>query len=119
MANPSARALHGDQDGDDQAELIFHHQTEPARTDSIARAGPQLFSVRPGTLAMPISPRAVSLALLLGAFMGAEASPADTKPLDVATVAKRPAPGTVVPGNFEYTPDCSAVSYPGAGKMTR
>ncbi len=65
---------------------------------------------------MPFSPRTVSLALFLGIFTGAEVSHAadskpKSKPLDVATVAKRPAPGTVVPGGIEYTPDSSAVSF--------
>jgi dipeptidyl-peptidase-4 len=63
---------------------------------------------------MPIRPRVVSLIALLGASMGADVPPSASKspkPLDAATVAKRPAPGTVVPGGFEFTPDGKAVSY--------
>ncbi len=64
--------------------------------------------------AMPNRPRVISIAVLLsGAFMGAEALPTPPRKiaLDAATVAKRPAPGTVVPGGFEFTDDGKAVTY--------
>ncbi len=63
---------------------------------------------------MPRPPRVASLLVLLGPFMQAEAAadpPGPSRPLDAATVAKRPAPGTVVPGGIEYTHDGKAVVY--------
>ncbi len=59
-------------------------------------------------------PRLVaSLLLVPGLFMRSEAAaPSDPdRPLDAATVARRPAPGTVVPGGIEYTNDDTAVVY--------
>jgi dipeptidyl-peptidase 4 len=62
--------------------------------------------------------RFAPITLLLGTFMGAiagstsGAQPVDKPgPLDAATVAKRPAPGTVVPGGFEFSDDGKAVTY--------
>ncbi len=60
-------------------------------------------------------PIVVPLILLSGAFMGADdAPPGDANrpsPLDAATVAKRPAPGTVVPGGIEYARDGKSVVF--------
>jgi dipeptidyl-peptidase-4 len=68
-----------------------------------------------GAPTMPSSPRAALFStLLLGFAMHAEAAaepPPPARPLDAATVAKRPAPGTVVPGGIEFTPDGKAVVY--------
>ncbi|HEY2158887.1 MAG TPA: S9 family peptidase [Isosphaeraceae bacterium] len=63
---------------------------------------------------MPKPSRVASLLLILGLFMRSEAAadPPDTsRPLDAATVARRPAPGTVVPGGIEFTHDGKAVVY--------
>lgn len=63
---------------------------------------------------MPRPLRVGLWAVLTGAFMQAEAAadpPDPAKPLDAATVARRPAPGTVVPGGIEFTPDGKAVAY--------
>jgi dipeptidyl-peptidase 4 len=63
----------------------------------------------------PRSPwRVAPFLLLSGSLMQAEAAPdapKPSKPLDAATVAKRPAPGTVVPGGIEFTHDGKAVVY--------
>jgi dipeptidyl-peptidase-4 len=63
---------------------------------------------------MPRPPRVASIILIAGALMGADSGPtevAEIKPLDAATVAKRPAPGTVVPGGIEFSPDGKTVNY--------
>jgi dipeptidyl-peptidase-4 len=63
---------------------------------------------------MPRPPRVACTILIAGAFMGADAGPAESaeiKPLDAATVAKRPAPGTVVPGGIEFTHDGKSLVY--------
>ena len=60
------------------------------------------------------SRRLFTLALGVGLAMGAaDTSPDEAKarPLDAATVARRPAPGTVVPGGIEYVPGGKAVTY--------
>src|SRR5579871_275748 len=62
-----------------------------------------------GTSPMSRPPRVALFFLLAGHFMPSEAAPA--KPLDATTVARRPAPGTVVPGGIEFTQDGKAVVY--------
>src|SRR4051794_21979385 len=62
--------------------------------------------------------RALALLVLSGVVMsvrdGSGAEPklkTKKRPVDAATVAKFPAPGTVVPGSFAFTPDGKALTY--------
>ncbi len=63
---------------------------------------------------MPGLPRVALYFLIAGFFMTSEAPPGSSppsKPLDAVAVARRPAPGTVVPGGIEFTFDSKAVVY--------
>lgn len=63
---------------------------------------------------MPSPPRVAWMVVLTGSVMHAEAAPdppRSARSLDAATVARRPAPGTVVPGGIEFTSDGRSVVY--------